>query len=121
MTAVFIQKDTNKKIYFAGDIQNAKKKKLYPEINTAIEIGKVDVYKAAHHGYNYENNDPKSLKALKPTFSVLTNCKGRGGTKETVKRLQDLKSKVYWCGNGTVLLNINSSGGISTHQFKEEK
>ena len=121
LTAVFIQKDTNKKIYFAGDLQNAKKKKLYPEINTAIEIGKVDVYKAAHHGYNYENNDPKSLKALKPTFSVLTNCKGRGGTKETVKRLQDLKSKVYWCGNGTVLLNINSSGGISTHQFKEEK
>ena len=120
LTAVFKQKNTNKKIYFAGDMQNDKSKKLYPEINTALEIGKVNVYKAAHHGYNYENNDPKSLKALKPTYTVITNRKGRSGTDKTASRLKELKSKVYWCGNGTVLLNIDSAGTISTHQFKEE-
>ena len=115
-----------KKIYFAGDIQNDKSKKQYPERETAQAIKKVDVYKVGHHCYggsNAVNNSQKAIDALKPSYAVVTNHKNRSGTESASKIIKKYtKDKnFYWAGNGTVLLNIDSSGNLKYKQFSEEK
>lgn len=123
LTALCTHKPSGKKIYFAGDIQNQKSADLYPEVKAAKAVGKVNVYKVAHHCYNAENNDQRAINALKPNSAVATNRKGRGGTETSAKRIQAYtgSKKFYWAGNGTVLLNLKSTGDISFKQFPEEK
>ena len=111
-----------KKIYFAGDMQNDKNRKIYPERDTAKKIGKVNIYKCAHHCYSAQNNSTEAINALKPLSAVATNHKNRSGTETAYNKIKAYTKKdFYWAGNGTVLLNINSSGEISYKQFPEEK
>lgn len=57
-----------KKIFLAGDtnMENG------DELRIAEKIGKVDLLKAAHHGYR-NSNTAKALKITQPTIAVITN------------------------------------------------
>lgn len=123
LTAVATHKASKKKIYFSGDIQNNSSKGLYPEKKAAKNVGRVDVYKVGHHGYNSENNSQEAIDALKPDIAVVPNHSGRPSSTVVNRIIKKTgKNDFYYAGNGTVLINIEASGKISKPvQFPEEK
>ncbi len=121
ITALATFKNNNKKIYFAADIMNYGNDKA--ESKAAKSVGKVDVYKAAHHSYSNPNNPQDAINSLKPTYCVVTNAKDRPGTKVAHDRIDNYvkENNFKYTAYGTVILNVTSSGGISFQQLKEQK
>ena len=133
-----------KKIYLTGDIGNYDiiRKSAYvtsadkQETVIAKKVGKVDVYKVAHHGNGKYNGYPDlvngkspSISILKPKYSIFTAYKNKSGKKEDARRkkrkaieeeLKDVNSKLYYTGNGTVAVNIDESGNIKVSQKKQK-
>ena len=54
-------------------------------------IGKIDLFQVGHHGMDISNN-PVLLKSIAPTVAIMNNGSKKGGSKDTVKRLQALPS-----------------------------
>ena len=102
-----------RKIYFTGDIGN-----YYGhdhESITARQVGDIDIYKVAHHGYTSFNNNLDALEIIKPEYSVVTNSRPRT---EAFNRLKTLypNMPIYFTTNGTITLTINQSGEINFYQ-----
>ncbi len=105
----------NKKVYFSADIGNYFG--YNQESIIARQIGDVDVYKIAHHGYVSFNNNQDAINVLKPEYAVVTNT--RGNASEAVRRVKASNSnfkKVYYTSNGTVAMTISSDGKIKFYQ-----
>ena len=113
-----------KRIYFAGDIENIRSKNINAADDVAKQVGKVDIYKAAHHGYYYNgaNNTPKSLSYIKPTYVVVTCSPKRRGVAEGIGKIkQFVKAKNIYCtADGTVILNIAPNGAVSFKKLKAD-
>lgn len=102
-----------RRIYFTGDIGN-----YYGHNNesiTARQVGDIDIYKVAHHGYTSFNNNLDALEIIKPEYSVVTNSRGRT---EAFNRLKTLypNMPIYFTTNGTISLTIRPSGEIVFYQ-----
>ena len=54
-------------------------------------LGRVDLYKATHHGMNSSNN-PVLVKAIQPTVSIMCNGARKAGSPESVALLKSLPS-----------------------------
>ena len=137
----------NKKIYLAGDIGDydlIKESKYVTssdkqETKIAKEVGKVDVYKVAHHGNGKYNGYPDlqhgkspSISILKPKYSIFTAYKNKKDPpnsdkearrrlkrKEIENELKNLNSKLYYTGEGTVVVDIDEKGNLSVSQKKK--
>ena len=134
-----------RKIYLAGDIGDYDIIKEngyvtsadYQETKIAKKVGKVDVYKVAHHGNAKYNGYPDlingkspSISILKPKYSIFTAYRDKKGDKETARKeaarrkkrkpieneLKKVNSKLYYTGDGTVVVNIDPSGDLSVVQ-----
>ena len=68
------------------------------ESKIAPMIGSVDAMKVNHHGAKTSTNS-KWLKNLKPTVSVITCGGGQLPNEPPLKRLKNIKSKVFTTGN----------------------
>ena len=113
-----------KRIYFSGDIQNDSSRGIYASDETAKEIGKIDVYKAAHHGnYNgVKNNSVTTMSYLKPTYTIITGNKRNYKVKRAAGVIgKYTKSEnMYYTPDGTVILNIAPDGNISFKKLKAD-
>ena len=69
----------NKKAFFAGDMNNIKKRigqiQIGDEDRLKEKIGKIDFLKLGHHGYQ-NSNTKDYLNALKPEYAIITNDVG---------------------------------------------
>lgn len=117
-----------KKLFFSGDMQNTKSKKYADDI--AKQVGAVDLYKAAHHGYTNPseggmNNSEKTLSYLKPKYVVVHNTNRRLNSSKSkfVKRATKYTNKknIYFAGSGTVVVNVAESGKITIKQLDANK
>ena len=105
----------HKKVYFASDIGDYFDKKQ--ETKTAKEVGDIDVYKAAHHGYISYNNSLEALSILKPEYVIMTNTKEL--SKVSLNRIKNTSpdyQKTYYTTNGTITLHINMDGTMEFNQ-----
>ena len=129
-TIVAVATVHGKKVCLGGDLQSPKSgTKVADEV--AKEIGAVDVYKVAHHGYTTPstgiNNSEKSLSYLKPKYAVVTNTKRRLNSQKSSRPIFDRltkytgKGNIYYAGSGTVVLNVSESGKITFKQLKANK
>ena len=103
-----------RKIYFAGDIGN-----YYGQNQESIvakQIGDIDVYKVAHHGYVSFNNHQDALNALHSEYAVVTNNRGTAATAVSRIRKANSSVKVYYTPEGTVTLMVSPSGEITFYQ-----
>ena len=66
----------NKKAFFSGDMNNVKKKfgeiKIGDEDRLKDKIGKIDLLKLGHHGYQ-NSNTKDYLNKLRPEYAIITN------------------------------------------------
>ena len=105
----------SKKIYFSADIGDYYD--IKSETNTAKQIGDIDVYKVAHHGYVSYNNNLTALSYLKPEYNIITNNKEL--SINAIKRIKSTSpdyKKTYFTTNGTVTLHVKED---STLEFKQ--
>ena len=108
-------------VYFSGDIGDYTD--FYgvdenTEVEVAKEIGQVDVYKAAHHGYMSYNNQVEALEYLNPTYVVFTNVASNvNGVTERIKSVCSNFKERYITGDGDVIMSVSSSGEISFEQL----
>lgn len=107
-------------MYFSGDIQRVTINGVVHNygLDTAKEVGRVDVYKVAHHGKDEDNNLPEEIEILRPKYSVMTIDKKR---EVTTDRLKKVGSKVYRAGvhhDGVVVVNVDPFGEITVHTSK---
>lgn len=69
----------NKKAFFAGDMNNIKKSigqiQIGDEDRLKEKIGKVNLLKLGHHGYQFSNTK-EYLNVLKPELAIITNDVG---------------------------------------------
>ena len=110
-----------KKIYLASDIgeYGALKEDLDVEVELAKTIGKVDVYKVAHHGYMTYQNSLTALQYLEPTYSIVNNDEESNQIDGLIDRLKfgnENYKKTYFTSNGHVEMTFNSTGTISIKQ-----
>ncbi len=102
---IYLVKVNGKKILLAGDSINLKKtitKNGKKEIvmqsnvqtNTYKKIGKVDVFKVAHHGFS-SNNPKASIDLIKPKYAVFTNKESRFGSWSTNSSLGHINNAGY--------------------------
>ena len=104
-----------KKVYFTGDIGNYFG--YNQESITARQVGDVDIYKVAHHGYVTFNNHQDALNVIKPEYSIVSNyCSSAGEAIRRLKKTGASKHKVYCTGNGTVVLQIDEKGNVKIDQ-----
>ncbi len=79
--------------FFAGDIGEEEER----ELAQAWEFGKIDVYKASHHGSEYSNSSV-ILNAIAPRITVIScsmhNRYGHPG-RGTMERLRETDSSIY--------------------------
>lgn len=121
---------SGKTLYFSGDCENSSN--IFSENNVAKQVYKdleklgkssVDLYKAAHHGYD-TSNCSTALEYLKPKNSVITNTKNRVVTKKTTSRINyyvdKAKGDMFWTGSGTIILNINEKGKMTFKQLSDK-
>ncbi len=104
-----------RKIYFASDIGDYYNYKA--ETLTAAQIGDIDVYKVAHHGYVSYNNNIQALSYLKPEYNIVTNNKELSLT--AVKRIKQTNKnykKTYYTTDGTVTLHVAGDGTLEFEQ-----
>lgn len=100
-----------KRVYFAGDIGN------YFGINqesiTARQVGNIDVYKVAHHGYVSYNNHQDALNYLKADYAVITNTRSPSNTAlSRIRKASGKKVPAYYTAEGTVVMTIDTNGNI---------
>jgi beta-lactamase superfamily II metal-dependent hydrolase len=102
----------NQKVFLAGDMNNLDG----DEDRVAKQIGKVDVLKVGHHGYDGSSTQ-EFLNKLKPTYSIVTNYDTLMNHK-VVKRLNDVKTKVYptMLNNGVVITFGKADFGLSKYK-----
>lgn len=109
----------NKRVDFMGDLTNvgsgmgSSQVKIATTIcnNLAKQIGDIDIYKVAHHGYNGNRED--ELKYYKPEYAVLTNSgQISSSTSNRVKKYTG-KNHFYVAGTGTVIMSISKTGKVS--------
>ncbi len=86
----FLLKQGNKKAFFAGDMNNLDEDKEFGRVGDEDRlkdsIGKVDLLKLGHHGYQYSNTEDY-MNVLKPKYAVITNDLG-GAYKDVVSWLK---------------------------------
>ena len=107
-----------RRVYFAGDLGNNANENI--EEKTAEKVGDIDIYKTAHHGLSALNNSKKTIKILKPEYSI-TTFKSNDKTDITTDRMNNLskgfnKKNAYFTANGLVKLTIDSKGNINFQQ-----
>ena len=104
-----------RRIYFAGDIGNYFGHNQ--ETNVARQIGDIDVYKVAHHGYVTFNNNQDAINYLTPEYAVVTNGRNTASTAiSRVKRSNSNFIRTYYTPEGTVTLIVNPSGEMVFYQ-----
>ena len=104
-----------KKVLFAGDIGNYFG--YNQESMMANQVGDIDVYKVAHHGYVTFQNSQSVLNTLKPEYSIISNyCSGAREAMRRLKRTGASKHNIYCTGDGTVVLKIDTSGNVIIDQ-----
>ena len=125
-------KVNGKSMYLSGDIYNAKNSdstkylKTKTEESVAKEVSKlhgtkVDIYKASNYG-NEDNNVKEALQVLNPRYSIVTNSSSafnddnNMGVNRVIKHTDE---DVYYSGDGTVVVNVNSKGNISFTQLND--
>ena len=87
------------------------------ESKTAKQVGDIDVYKAAHHGYVTFNNHQDAINAIKPEYTIITNTPYKART--TIKRVKKANKKykkTYYTVNGTIKLQIDANGKMKFSQ-----
>ena len=100
-----------RRVYCAGDIGNYFGYNL--ESNTARQVGDIDVYKVAHHGYVSFNNHQDALNYLKSDYAVITNT--RKPSNVALSRIRKAVGRVvpaYYSAEGTVVMTIDTGGNI---------
>jgi len=110
-----LAKINNRKIYFSSDIGDYGTFKA--ETMVASEIGDIDVYKVAHHGYVSYNNGLVPLSYLKPEYNIVTNSKEL--SLNAIKRIQNTSpdyKKTYFTTSGTVILHVAGNGDLEFTQ-----
>lgn len=120
-----------KSLYLASDIYNAYNGKdtKYLKKETELEIAKtitkkenknIDIYKAANYGYD-TSNVKDALKKIKPNYSIVTNSKDNfDSSSEAIKRIDKYTNNdIYYAGDGTVIVNIDSEGNIDFVQLND--
>lgn len=116
-TVTYLVESHGKKLYFAGDIQNAVGLSYYPANTIAKQVGAVDFLKVAHHGYNSSNNSEAEISYLKPKYAVVTNevaLYHSGKLKPAVDRIKKYTgNRFYYTNNGYVSVTLNSSNQFS--------
>ncbi len=80
------------KAFLAADINNLDG----DEDRLAEELGKIDLLKVGHHGYN-ESTTENYIKALSPDIAVVTNRKG-GMSRTPLKNLCSVNAAIYETG-----------------------
>ncbi|MBO4468028.1 MAG: MBL fold metallo-hydrolase [Clostridia bacterium] len=107
----------DKKFLFTGDGESAEESKLLNE-NYDLDC---DVLKVAHHG-GRTSSTQEFLKQCTPKYSVISCAKKNQYNhphKETIKRLRNIKSKVYNTkdrGNITFIYNDSYQLNVSTQK-----
>ena len=108
----------NKRIAFMGDLTNtgsgmtSSQESRATTIcnNLAKQIGKVDIYKVAHHGYN--GNTELEMSYYRPTYAILpNNYFPSSSIKNRIKKYVD--NNYYIDGTGTVIMNITTGGKVT--------
>lgn len=85
--------------------------------NLAKKIGKVDIYKIAHHGYN--GNRSSEIKCYQPTYAILTHY--RTPSKDIVKRIKKYTgNNFYMDGTGTVIMTISNNGDVKFNKLSND-
>ena len=125
-------KVNGKSMYLSGDIYNAKNNdktkylKTKTEESVAKEVTKlhgnsVDIYKASNYG-NEDNNVKEALQLLNPKYSIVTNSKSAFNDDNNMgvnRVIKHTTNDVYYAGDGTVVVNVNSKGNISFTQLND--
>ncbi len=107
----------NRTVYFAGDIGNYFGHNR--ESIVAKQIGDIDIYKAAHHGYTSFNNHHDALNNLQAEYAVVTNNRQRSNSGvKRIKKANKNYQKTYYTTDGTVMLHIDENGKINFSQYK---
>ena len=79
-TITFLLTQGNKKAFFSGDLNNLDKNdstgRIGDEDRIKNQIGKIDMLKVGHHGYEYSNTEDY-MNVLHPEYAVITNDIGR--------------------------------------------
>ena len=118
-----------KRVYLAADIGNyAKAKKKNKEKSSdqqesiiSKKVGKVDVYKVAHHGYITYNNNQDALNNLKANYAIFTSDSNYKN-KETPGRLKTANKNFkgsYYTKEGTVQLIVYSDKTMKIKQMED--
>lgn len=115
----------NKRIAFMGDFTNTSGGMSSSQIriatpicdNLAKKIGKVDIYKIAHHGYN--GNRSPEINCYKPSYAILTN--NRIPSSSIAKRIKKYTgSRFYVDGTGTIIMTISSNGEVKFNKLPND-
>ena len=118
-----------KSVYLSGDIYNAYNNEDTKYLSNKTEVSianevikeheKIDVYKASDYGLSSSNlND--ALKKIKPKYSVITNSASyfdETNSKGIDRIDKNTENDIYYSGDGTLILNINSKGNINFTQL----
>lgn len=100
---------------FTGDIGTAEEQKL------VSALGKVDFYKAAHHGSKYSNSE-ELLKVLRPEIATVscsaTNRYGHPG-KEAIEHMEDVGCEIYYTMESGQI-TIKREEGIEVYEFTRQ-
>ena len=83
----------------------------------ADQVGDIDIYKVAHHGYVTFQNSQSVLNTLKPEYSIISNyCSGARGAISRLKKTGASKHKIYCIGDGTIVLQVDKDGNVIIDQ-----
>ncbi len=100
-----------RRVYYSGDIGNYFGNNQ--ESITARQVGDVDVYKVAHHGYVSFNNHQDAVNYLKAEYAVITNTRSPSNTAlSRIKKANNGNVKAYYTPDGTIVMTIDTSGNI---------
>ena len=103
-----------------GSSMNSSQVKIATKIcnELAKKIGKVDIYKVAHHGYN--GNREEEIKYYKPNYAISSNSYIRSkAIANRIKKYTGSKN-YYLAGTGTVIMNISSSGKVTFQKLPND-
>lgn len=86
-------KHNNLNFFFAGD---AEKKRLKEALD--YDLGKVDLYKVAHHG-RYNSKSKEIIEVLEPKISIITN---READSKIIEALESVGSDILYSGENHI-------------------
>ena len=109
-----------KKLYFAADIVNDGYVNCNAENIAAKAVGKIDLYKVAHHLYS-PNNSVTAMKILNPSSAVATTQKGYDksiAARDRVLNNSRVTDKTLrYTADGTVILTIGVDGNFTFNKL----